>query len=153
MAGIPCVAIILPNRSGAVLLQLREDKPGLPYANQWTLPGGRVEAGETPLQAAQRELREETGLALELIAWKVYERRNPGSDLLIEQHVFTGRTELSVDSMVLGEGVALRYFGQAEIPSLKVAYGFESLLNDYFAEGSVSSLNDGEAHDSSLRPE
>lgn len=36
---------------------------------KWNLPGGRVEQGETPLQAALREMAEETGLAIDQISY------------------------------------------------------------------------------------
>jgi len=38
------------------------------YRN-WDLPKGRLEAGETPLEAAIREVREETGLSALEFAW------------------------------------------------------------------------------------
>lgn len=43
-----------------VCLVLRANEP---YARHWSLPGGRVRAGETPGRAASRELHEETGLS------------------------------------------------------------------------------------------
>src|ERR1700692_1927094 len=47
----------------AVLLTLRA--AGLrAHRGQWALPGGRCDAGETPVMAALRELAEELGLEL-----------------------------------------------------------------------------------------
>jgi len=48
-------ALILTRRAG----QMRN------HAGQWALPGGRLDAGETPEQAALRELAEEVGLHLD----------------------------------------------------------------------------------------
>ena len=44
------------DESGRVLLQKRGD------SNKWGSPGGAIELGETPEEAAIRELKEETGL-------------------------------------------------------------------------------------------
>ena len=52
-----------------VLLIRRGSKPG---AGRWSLPGGRVELGETLAEAVVREVREETGLEAmcdELVGW------------------------------------------------------------------------------------
>lgn len=48
-------------RENQVLLVLRGKEPN---ANQWAIPGGRLRLGETLQQAAEREIREETGIVV-----------------------------------------------------------------------------------------
>lgn len=48
------------NDKGEVLLQRRGD------SNKWGFPGGAIELGETPQMAAIREVKEETGLDVEV---------------------------------------------------------------------------------------
>ena len=58
--------VLLPDDRGrACFLMTRRAKTLRAHAGQWALPGGRIDAGETPEVAVRRELREETGLVLE----------------------------------------------------------------------------------------
>ncbi|MFE3202612.1 NUDIX hydrolase [Embleya sp. NPDC059237] len=56
---ISCVGAIVLDSEGRVLLVRRAKMPG---EGQWSLPGGRVEEGETDAVALAREMVEETGL-------------------------------------------------------------------------------------------
>ncbi|MEM7344402.1 MAG: CoA pyrophosphatase [Chloroflexota bacterium] len=51
------------NHEAAIVLTQRASKLRK-HAGQWALPGGRMDAGETPEQTALRELEEEVGLTL-----------------------------------------------------------------------------------------
>lgn len=55
-----------------LLVYLRDDKPGLRFANCWDFPGGGREGDETPEETLAREVMEEFGLEVpgEVVRWK-----------------------------------------------------------------------------------
>jgi 8-oxo-dGTP diphosphatase len=57
----PTVDVIAEVADGAIVLVRRKHPPP-----GWALPGGFIDAGETAAAAARRELREETGVQVEL---------------------------------------------------------------------------------------
>lgn len=57
------VGVIITNPDGKVLLLEHILRPGA----GWGLPGGVIERGEQPEDAARREIREETGIELERV--------------------------------------------------------------------------------------
>ena len=65
-AGIPTGVHVLCERDGRLLL-MRRAGTGF-FDGLYSLPGGHVEPGESVRMAARRELREETGLEVELDA-------------------------------------------------------------------------------------
>lgn len=60
-ATVRCVGGIVFDSTGRLLLIRRGRPPG---KGLWSLPGGRVESGESDIAAVVRELREETGLTV-----------------------------------------------------------------------------------------
>jgi 8-oxo-dGTP pyrophosphatase MutT (NUDIX family) len=57
---VPAASAVVMNQAGALLLQRRSDN------DQWALPGGTMDLGETLAQTVVREVREETGLDVEV---------------------------------------------------------------------------------------
>lgn len=127
----PCVALIIENPNKAILLLLRDDKPGIAYPNCWTLVGGHMENGETAEQAVLRELFEEVGLVMKVSIWKRYDYHYaPGVE--IDQYIFIGKISSENPIMTLGEGQAMRFFTHEEVKELRIGFEFDKVLNEYF---------------------
>ena len=59
----PCAGVVLINRDGLVFAGQRIDNPG----PAWQMPQGGIDDGESPRDAALRELGEEAGVAPDLV--------------------------------------------------------------------------------------
>jgi ADP-ribose pyrophosphatase YjhB (NUDIX family) len=57
---VPSVNVVVVNEAGDVLMIRRSDN------DNWAVPGGAIDLGESMVQAAVRETREETGIECEI---------------------------------------------------------------------------------------
>lgn len=69
----PCVGVMLLDAEGRIFVGERLDTPGA-----WQMPQGGIDDGETPVEAALRELQEETGITDAVLLaitseWRTYD--------------------------------------------------------------------------------
>jgi len=113
-----------------LLLVRRANGPG---AGTWSVPGGRVEAGETLAEAVTRELREETGLdgvCGSFIGW--VELVPEGDD---DRHVVVLDFEVTLmaseEPTAGGDATAARWIPLSDVADQVLAPGLAEFLHDH----------------------
>ncbi|HHP0449163.1 TPA: NUDIX domain-containing protein [Vibrio harveyi] len=125
---IPGVAAVILNQNNQLLLQKKSD-------GSWSLPAGMIEPGESPSQAVIREVREETGLAVEVervlgvFGGEGFGFAYPNGDQ-VEYSVImfkcqqTGQFAEDLDE----ETIELAWFSKSDMPTLALPYSLECLF-------------------------
>ncbi|WP_063819065.1 NUDIX hydrolase [Herbidospora cretacea] len=102
------------------------------YRGQWELPGGGIDPGETPLEAAVRELREESGLHLPALTLAGYAHfrltRPPRTEYAA---VFTGETAVRHDAFTPNEEITAIHWWDPAGPPLDGAQIIDTTLAGY----------------------
>jgi 8-oxo-dGTP diphosphatase len=110
---------VLIEQDGRLLLTRRSSEP---FLNAWNLPAGYVESDESPVDAAQRETLEETGLFVRITRLvDVYffddDPRGDGILIVYEGMIEGGELQVSSESCQAG------FFGYYDIPETLAGAG------------------------------
>ena len=121
------VALVLVIQDDKLLLLLRRHAP---LANYWAPPAGYIEIDESLEEGAAREVKEETGLDVEIDGLlKVYSRAHAGVFMIsFEAHVVGGELAIAED-----EVIEARWFARDELPQQASPSG-GTLLDGLFYE-------------------
>lgn len=136
MTPIVAVGAFIFDRDDRVLLIERARDPG---KGLWTVPGGRLERGETLAQAVAREVREETGLVVEVGALAcVVERMADDYHFVILDYLARpiGGTLAAGPKMEVGglrltpgdDAKAARWVAEAELADMPLTDGLLELI-------------------------
>ena len=138
---VPAASAIVADDQGRILVHRRSDN------ELWSIPGGRIEVGESVSEAVVREVREETGVEVEpvrivgvysdpraVVAYDDGEVRQQFS-ICVECKPTGG--ELSADS---DESLDVRFIERAAIGDLPMSPPVRLRVSDYLAGGESAAL-------------
>jgi len=121
---IPCVGAIVVDHEGRLLLIKRGHEPGM---GLWSLPGGRIEPGETDIEALAREVREETGLTVRAGRLIGSVRRPSGDGRVFDIRDYAAT--VTGGSLTAGDDAAqARWVSAAELDALRLTDGLLEIL-------------------------
>ena len=131
---VPAASVVVTNDDGLILLQRRTDN------NLWALPGGTMDIGETISECARREVREETGLDVDLQGIVgIYSDPNhvfayDDGEVRQEFSICFSARPVAGTLTVSDESHDVRYFTPAEIADLPMVESIRLRITDYLAD-------------------
>jgi 8-oxo-dGTP diphosphatase len=124
---IPCVGAVVFDTQGRLLMIQRGHDPG---AGLWSIPGGRIEPGETDEQALVRELAEETNLQVMVGKLVGRVRREGPGGTVIDIRDYTAT--VAAGTLRAGDDAAdARWVTAAELGRLEVTEGLIEALTEW----------------------
>lgn len=124
---VACVGAVVSDGEHRIVV-VRRGQP--PSQGLWSLPGGRVEHGETLEQAAEREVREETGL--DIVICEVAGRVDIPHGLVVYDVTDFMATVVGHPTLVAGDDAAdARWVTREELAELPCSPGLVEALDQW----------------------
>lgn len=108
--------VILRDSEGRILLQHRDDKKEISSPNSWCIFGGRIEKGETPIDCAVREIKEELCIDLSKEKLKLLKKIFIGG---FSYHIYEYSKTVTLRDLNQKEGQGMGFFTREEIIAKK----------------------------------
>lgn len=137
---VHAVKAIIYRGDGRLLLQQRDRALHLTFPGCWTFFGGQVEAGESLMDALQRELAEELGcvpglVGSELFQW-AWHGENPA-----QIHYFPVHCAVNDEALELNEGLAMSWYSFEGLQNIQLTPGvYENLKKIAVFLGGISPI-------------
>jgi mutator protein MutT len=122
---------VIVNNDNKILLLKRANEPKSWMPEKWALVGGGVEKGETPEQAVNREIKEETNLDIDKFVKSFNIQRNPDS---IEQIFACRYNGDPTDIQLNPEHTNYGWFDMAEMNYLDIVPNLINYINLVFKQ-------------------
>lgn len=126
---VPCVGAIVRDGAGRLLIIRRGRPPGV---GLWSIPGGRVEPGETLTDAVRREVFEETGLRVDIGAVAgsvILPGASPTDTYAVTDYFASLTADMSAVEPVAGDdATAVRWATYDELNALPTTAGLTAAL-------------------------
>lgn len=122
---IECVGAVVTDPDGRLLLVLRGREPG---AGLWSIPGGKVESGESLVEAVAREVLEETALKVEVGEYVgTVERPALDGDVFVI-HDYRARVVGSLVASAGDDAANVGWFGKQDLATVDCVPGLIEAL-------------------------